>query len=204
MELFLAVLLFAASTTVTPGPNNVMIMTSGLNYGIKKSLPHFLGICFGFPAMVVAVGLGLGVIFDKFAVLHQAIKIVGVLYLLYLAYLIPSASQSSLESNKSKPLTFIQAAIFQWVNPKAWIMATGAIAAYTTLNSNVYVEVLFIALAFFAVAFPAVGVWLVFGANLKKILKKPAHQHQFNIAMAVLLVISVMPIIYELVITAAA
>ena len=198
MEFALAVLLFAASTTVTPGPNNVMIMTSGLNHGIKKSLPHFMGICFGFPAMVVAVGLGFGIIFERYPMLHEIIKVIGVFYLLYLAYLIAISSQNSLESNKSKPLTFLQAAIFQWVNPKAWIMATGAIAAYTTLNSSVYVQVLFIALSFFVVAFPAVGVWLVFGANLKKILIKPEHQHRFNVSMALLLVISVAPIIYEL------
>lgn len=204
MEWYTAILLFAASTTVTPGPNNVMIMASGLNHGIHKSLPHFLGICFGFPAMVVAVGFGIGVIFEQYPVLHEIIKIIGVLYLLYLAYVIAHSSGSTLQSKKSKPLTFLQAAIFQWVNPKAWIMATGAVAAYTTLNANIYLEVLLIGLAFFVVAFPAVGVWLVFGANFKKILKQTKHRQTFNFSMALLLVISVAPIIHELVISAMA
>lgn len=112
MELYLAILLFEASTTVTPGPNNLMIMTSGMNHGIRKSLPHFLGICIGFPAMVMAVGLGFGTLFEAFPILHQIIKIAGVIYLLYLAYLTAFSTTSDENSEQKKPLTFIQAALF--------------------------------------------------------------------------------------------
>lgn len=199
MELYLAIIIFAASTTVTPGPNNIMIMTSGLNHGVKNSIPHLLGICFGFPAMVMMVGLGFSVVFEMYPLLHEVIKILGVAYLLYLAWLIGSSSSSSLDAESAKPFSFTQAALFQWVNPKAWVMATGAVSAYTSIASDIFSQVIFIALAFFIVAFPCVGIWLVFGVGLKKYLNSPKHQKIFNLSMALLLVSSVLPVLKELV-----
>jgi len=199
MEFYLVIILFAASSSVTPGPNNIMIMTSGLNYGIKKSMPHFLGICFGFPIMVILVGLGFSVIFENYPITHEIIKVLGVVYLIYLAWLIASSAPASLESIHSKPFSFIQAASFQWVNPKAWVMATGAVAAYTTVSTNVFTQVIYIALAFFIVAFPCVGIWLYFGSALKRYLKSTRHQKMFNVSMAFLLVASVFPVLQELI-----
>jgi len=198
MELYLAIFIFAISASVTPGPNNIMIMTSGLNHGIKNSIPHLLGICFGFPVMVIVVGLGFSVVFKMYPLFHEALKVLGVIYLLYLAWLIASSSPSSLEFEKSKPLSFTQAALFQWVNPKAWVMATGAVSAYTSIESDVFVQVIYIALTFFIVAFPCVGVWLVFGVGLKKHLKSAMHQRIFNWSMAILLVGSIWPVLNEL------
>jgi len=200
MELYLAIIIFAVSTTVTPGPNNIMIMTSGLNYGIKKSIPHLLGICFGFPAMVIMVGLGFSLVFETYPLFHEAIKVLGVAYLLYLAWIIASSSPTSLDAENSKPLSFTQAALFQWVNPKAWVMATGAVSAYTSISSDMFTQVIFIALAFFIAAFPCVGIWLVFGVGLKKYLNSPKHQKIFNLSMALLLVGSVFPVLKELVV----
>jgi len=199
MEFYLAVFLFAVSATVTPGPNNIMIMTSGLNYGVKNSIPHLLGICFGFPVMVIIVGLGFSVVFEMYPLFHEAIKIFGVLYLLYLAWLIASSSPVSLEGTKSKPLSFAQAALFQWVNPKAWVVATGAVSAYTTVSSDVLGQVVYIALAFLLVAFPSLGVWLIFGVGIKKYLKSAKHQKIFNLTMALLLIVSVLPVLIEIV-----
>ena len=200
MELYLAIILFAASTTVTPGPNNIMIMTSGLNYGVKNSIPHLLGICFGFPAMVIMVGLGFSVVFEMYPLIHEVIKVIGIAYLLYLAWLIASSSPTSLEVESSKRFSFTQAALFQWVNPKAWVMATGAVSAYTSITADIFSQVLFIALAFFIVAFPCVGIWLFFGVGLKKYLNSPKHQKIFNLSMALLLVASVIPVLKELVV----
>ena len=197
MENYLAVLLFTFSTTVTPGPNNIMIMSSGLNYGIKKSMPHYLGICIGFPAMVAAVGLGFDVVFQKFPFLHEVIKVAGTLYLLYLAYAV-AVSGSAVSESKRKPLTFMQAAVFQWVNPKAWTMATGSVAAFTTIDSHILLQVFYITLAFFLAVFPCIAVWLFFGSHLKKILRNEIHHRLFNISMALLLVLSVIPVIIEL------
>ncbi len=200
MEFYLAIFIFAASTTMTPGPNNIMIMTSGLNYGVKKSIPHLLGICFGFPAMVLMVGLGFSVVFETYPIFHEIIKVLGVVYLLYLSWLIASSTPTSLETKNAKPLSFTQAALFQWVNPKAWVMATGAVSAYTSIASDLMPQVFIISVIFFIVAFPCVGIWLLFGRGIKKYLNTPKHQKMFNLSMAALLIASVFPVLKELVI----
>ena len=198
MEFYFAILLFAFTATITPGPNNVMIMTSGVNYGVRRSLPHFFGICIGFPVMVILVGLGVGTVFERFPVVHEVIKIVGVAYLLYLSWRIATSSPVSLEGGEGRPLTFWQAVLFQWVNPKAWVMVTGAVAAFTSVSDGIYVQVLLITSAFALVAFPCVAMWMTFGLGLKKLLKDPSHQRAFNVAMAALLVSSIAPVINEL------
>lgn len=199
MELLLAIFVFASSTSITPGPNNIMIMASGMNFGTRKSLPHYLGICIGFPAMVVLVGLGFGFIFDEYPLIHEIIKIVGIVYLVYLSWLIANSAPKSLDSTETQPISFWQAVLFQWVNPKAWIMATGAVAAYTSAASDIYSQVLLIALVFFAVSFPCIGSWLFFGVWLKKLLKDSSNQRVFNICMALLLVMSIIPVTYDLI-----
>ncbi|PCJ51126.1 MAG: lysine transporter LysE [Gammaproteobacteria bacterium] len=197
MEHSLALFIFTLTATITPGPNNIMIMTSGLNFGIKKSLPHLFGICLGFPLMVVLVGLGFSVVFEQYPLFHQVIKILGILYLLYLSWRIATSPINELDQGKAKPLSFIQAAAFQWVNPKAWVMASGAVAAFTSATSDMTWQVLYIALSFLLVAFPSVGMWLVFGQSLKRLLRNPLHQRLFNISMAILLVLSMVPVIRE-------
>jgi len=198
MELYLAIFIFGVSTGITPGPNNIMLMTSGMNFGIKRSIPHVLGICVGFPVMIILIGLGFSIVFEKFPILHEVIKIFGLVYLLYLSWLIASASPDKLESKESKPFTFLQAALFQWVNPKAWVVATSSISAYTTLEGNIYSQVLIIAIAFFFAAIIATSTWLVFGKGIKQILQSAKQQRIFNISMAALLVASVFPVIQQL------
>ncbi|WP_354020271.1 LysE family translocator [Endozoicomonas lisbonensis] len=183
---------------MTPGPNVIMITSSGLNYGIRKSLPHYLGVCIGLPVMVAAVGLGFDVVFHEFPLLHEIIKVTGILYFFYLAYHVATASGTATRDNKTTPFTFIQAAVFQWINPKAWIMATEAIAAYTTDDSDILMQVYYITLAFFIMMFPCTALWLFFGANLKKILKNEMQQRLFNVSMALLLIASITPVIIEL------
>ncbi len=199
MELYLAVLVFAATASITPGPNNIMIMASGVNFGIKKSPPHLLGICLGFPIMVIAIGLGFGLVFQAYPLLHELIKVIGVIYLLYLAWLIASSKPSVINADVSKPLRFQQAVLFQWVNPKAWVMATGAISAYTSSGDAMLGQILFIAFAFSVTAGISVGTWLIFGVGLKRYLDDPLHYRAFNIAMAILLVSSMSPVIATLI-----
>lgn len=198
MELYLAVFLFGLSAGITPGPNNIMLMTSGMNFGIKKSIPHVLGVTFGFPIMVILIGLGFSIVFEKHPILHEVIKILGLGYLLYLSWLIASASPDALEGKKSKPFTFLQAALFQWVNPKAWVVATSSISAYTTLDDNIYWQILMIAGVFFFAALFTAGTWLVFGKGIKQILQSAKQQRAFNITMALLLVASVIPVIQQI------
>ncbi|MDE0875646.1 MAG: LysE family translocator [Porticoccaceae bacterium] len=199
MEFYLAILLFTATASITPGPNNIMIMASGVNFGIQKSFPHLFGICLGFPVMVIAIGLGFSAVFHAYPLLHEAIKIIGIIYLLYLAWQIATAQSADINANFTKPLTFKQAVLFQWVNPKAWVMATGAISAYTSTDVAMLGQILFIAFAFSITAGISVGIWLVFGAGLKRYLDDPLHYRVFNIVMATLLVGSMSPVIRDLV-----
>ncbi len=111
-----------------------MMMSSGLNYGVKASLPHLAGICLGFPLMVLLIDVGFGVVFSALPWLHTLIKLVGLLYLCWLAWRIASSPVSTLDSQHKPPLSFWQALLFQWVNAKAWVMATGAVAAFTTVG----------------------------------------------------------------------
>lgn len=199
MDVFFAVLFFAFSSTITLGPNNIMIMSSGVNYGIKASLPHLFGICVGFPLMVLIVGLGFGVVLQQFPWLHWLIKILGIGYLIWLAWRIASTTPASMDASKRPPLTFWQAALFQWVNGKAWVMASGAIAAFTSIQGNFFFDVSQITAAFLLMSFPCVGLWLVFGALLRPLLAKPLAQRIFNICMAMLLVASILPMVYEMI-----
>ncbi|WP_350979855.1 LysE family translocator [Shewanella sp. AC34-MNA-CIBAN-0136] len=193
MELVFAIALFAFSAGITPGPNNIMLMTSGVNFGIKRSIPHLMGISLGFPTMILAVGLGLSAIFQAYPFIHIVIKVIGISYLLYLSWLIANSS-SKMEGKKvSKPFSFLQAAAFQWVNPKGWIMAVGAIATFTSVQQEINSQVVTIASVFLCVAFPCAIVWLGFGVALKRLLKNERQQRIFNITMALLLVASIIP-----------
>lgn len=149
--------------------------------------------------MVIMVGMGLGLVFEQYPTVHYIIKVLGIVYLIYLSWLIASAPMSALEGNSGHPLTFIGAVLFQWVNPKAWVMITGAIAAYSTVNQDLYTQVLTITSAFLLVTFPCVTAWLYFGVTLKKYLKNNLYQRYFNIIMALLLLLSIAPVILELV-----
>lgn len=193
-------LLFALVASLTPGPNNIMITTSGLNFGWRASMPHFWGICLGFPTMFLAVGFGLGFILEQYPLVHTFIKILGILYLLYLAWLTANATSISIGEKVSKPLTFLQAALFQWINPKAWLSATSAIAAYAQTDHNLKLQIISMALVFLLVAIIAVAVWLFMGVSLQKLIHKPRLLKTFNITMALLLVISVLPVIREMII----
>lgn len=200
MDYLFAVVLFAVSSSVTPGPNNIMVMTSGLNFGVKKSLPLLTGICVGFTVMLLLVGLGFSQLFELFPSLHFLIKCAGVVYLLYLAYLIARSAGEVEPSEQSKPLSFMKGALFQWVNGKAWVVATGAIAAFTTVGANFFSQNLMIATTFFLVSFPCVGVWLMFGSLLKNVLNSAKSRMVFNYVMSGLLVLSVVPVVSEILI----
>ncbi|MGX9461736.1 LysE family translocator [Shewanella sp. A14] len=193
MELVFAIALFAFSAGITPGPNNIMLMTSGVNFGIKRSIPHLMGISLGFPTMILAVGLGLSAIFKAYPMIHTVIKVVGITYLLYLSWLIANSSSKMEGKQVSKPFSFIQAAAFQWVNPKGWIMAVGAIATFTSVQQELNSQVMTIASVFLCVAFPCAMVWLSFGVALKRLLKNERQQRIFNVSMALLLVASIIP-----------
>lgn len=196
-DLFISFVVFGVIAAVTPGPNNVMLTATGLNFGVRRGLPHLLGICIGFPVMLALIGLGFGTLFELYPVLHEVIKVVGIVYLLHLAWKIASARGGVARDERTSPINFWQAAAFQWVNPKAWIMGSSALAAYTSLDGNFFVQVAIVCITFLFITFPCAGVWLVFGAGLQRFLRDPKHLRSFNIVMALLLVASIIPVVLD-------
>lgn len=192
-ELFLALLGFAFVTSVTPGPNNMMLLASGVNFGLRRTVPHMLGISLGHALMVFLVGLGLASIFTAWPPALTVLKVVSVAYMLWLAWKIAHAGAPGTGKASAQPMTFLQAAAFQWVNPKAWAMALGAVAAYVpTPSVQAYALV---ALVFSAVNLPSVTVWAAAGQAVRRWLEGPGRLRVFNVTMAVLLVVSLWPVV---------
>lgn len=199
LTMILSIATFTLSTVLTPGPNNIMLLSSGLTFGYKRSLPHIFGIVFGFPVMVVLVGLGIGIIFEQFPFIFTILKVIGILYLFWMAYKIATnTSGYDVDANKeSKPFTFFQSALFQWVNPKAWIMAITATTVFVTSAQNSFLQVCTIALIYLLSGVISTNSWALGGVVLNKFIKDEKSVKKFNIAMAVLLVVSVLPFIFE-------
>lgn len=197
-ELIAALALFAFVSSITPGPNNTMLMASGANFGFRATTPHALGVSLGFFVLVMAVGLGLGGLFTAYPVLHDILAVAGGGYLLWLAWKIATSTAIGAGTTGGAPQTFWQAAAFQWVNPKAWAMALGAVTAYAPAD-HYAVNILIVSAIFTAINLPCVSIWTGFGVGLRRFLDRPAVLRTFNVAMAVLLVASLIPLALELV-----
>ena len=197
MDYFIPLLAFVVVATSTPGPNNIMVLASGANWGLARTMPHIIGIAVGFPVMIVGLGLGLDAAFKAFPQLYEVLKWVAFAYMLYLAWRVANAGRPKLEQEGGRPLSVIAAAAFQWVNPKAWAIIIGALALFTTPTGNHLLEVGLIALLFGLVCIPNGVVWALFGTAIARFLDNDRYRRIFNIVMAVLLVASVAPTLFE-------
>lgn len=193
-EIFLSLLLFAFTTSITPGPNNMMLLASGVNFGFRRTIPHMLGIGCGFFLLLLGIGYGLGALLAAFPPLYVALRIVGGVYLLWIAWKIATSRSLGEGSAGAEPMSFLAAAAFQWVNPKAWVMAVSAMAAYTSPD-RYRLTVLLVAAAFAIVNFPSVSVWTGFGSVLRAWLSHSLRLRWFNGLMALLLVLSLWPML---------
>jgi threonine/homoserine/homoserine lactone efflux protein len=191
LALLPALLAFAFVSSITPGPNNLMLLASGANFGVRRSVPHMLGISIGHSFMVVVVGLFLMGVFHAVPALHTVLTVASVLYLLWLAAKIATATPKE-GTSRARPFTFWQAAAFQWVNPKAWYMAIGAITLYA---GDRPLGVLLVALIFAATNLPSISVWTVLGQQMRRFLGTPGRLRAFNWTMAALLVLSLWPVV---------
>lgn len=194
-DLLLALIAFAFVTSVTPGPNNMMLLASGANFGFARSVPHMLGISLGHMAMTLIVGLGLVGVMLAVPAAQVALKVASVAYMLWLAWKLAHAAAPGEAGGKARPMSFLQAAAFQWVNPKAWAMSLGAVAAYAPDQS--LSAVLVVAAVFAVVNLPSVSVWTLAGGALRRWLTSPRRLALFNGTMAVLLVVSLIPVLWH-------
>lgn len=194
-DLFLALLGFATVTLFTPGPNNLMLMASGTNFGFGRTVPHMLGVALGFGAMVFLVGLGLMGLFERLPQLETGLKVVAIAYLGWLAWKIANAAAPEAKGDDgAQPLTFWQAAAFQWVNPKGWSMALTAVAAYAPDRS--FATIVIVALAFLVIGLPSSGLWALMGREFRRLLTNPRRLAVFNWTMAALLIASLWPVLF--------
>jgi threonine/homoserine/homoserine lactone efflux protein len=193
-SLLFAFIVFATVMFFTPGPNNVMLLSSGLTHGFRPTLPHIAGVTIGFAFMIGAVGLGLGTIFIAYPVLQTILKYAGVVYLIYLAAVIAMSGPMKADGNDRRgPMTFWGAAMFQWINVKGWVMVIGTITAYAGIAGfpwNIGIQII-LSLMLGAISCSA---WALFGSALRPLLNSPKAVRAFNIVMAALLLASLYPV----------
>jgi threonine/homoserine/homoserine lactone efflux protein len=188
-----AAALFAMATSITPGPNNTMLLASGVNFGLKRTVPHMLGISAGVALLSLAVGLGLAQAFERWPWLYTVLETASVAYLLYLAWKIGTSSSVQVREGERRPMRFHEALAFQWINPKAWMMVLTA-ATTIHLHTSLSLNAALMAMVFIVIGLPCITVWAAFGTSMRRFLSDPRWLRAFNITMAVLLVLSLYPI----------
>ncbi len=193
IDLILGLVAYAFASSITPGPNNLMLMASGANFGVRRTLPHALGVALGFVLMCFVIGVALVPVFDRFPVIYDVMKVASVAFLIWLAWKIANAAPPADTPDKARPLTFLQAAAFQWVNPKAVGMAITTITAYTYENSALAVALA--AGIFGLVNLPSVGTWVLIGTQLRRLLTNQTRLRAFNWTCAALLLATIYPIV---------
>lgn len=193
---------FAVSMAATPGPNNAMVAASGATWGFARTLPHMLGVTVGFAVMIVAVALGAAELLRAQPWIHDVLRWAGAAYLLWLAVKIararPEPAAAAAARTSSRPMSFLQGALFQWVNPKAWVIAVGAVVTYTTAGGAAMLgQTVVLATIFLLVTLPALALWTGVGVGAARVLRSPRALRAFNLVMAALLVVSLLPLLRE-------
>lgn len=197
MESLLAMLGYVVVSTMTPGPNNFMVLASGANWGLSRSLPHIVGIAVGFPVMIMAVGFGLEFVFERYPLIELTLRYVAFAYLLWIAWkIVRSSGGAHGAARVAQPLTVLQAAAFQWVNPKAWALVLGGVAIFAGSFDSRLLSVVLLAILFGLVCLPNGVIWALFGGAIGRFLSDERKRRIFNVAMALLLVASVAPMLF--------
>ena len=190
-------MLFALVTTITPGPNNTMLLASGVNFGFRRTMPHLFGISIGVAILMLSVGFGLGAVFKRIPLLYTLLEAASVAYLMYLAWRIGTSGEVQANGGKPRPMTFIEAAAFQWINPKAWMMVLTA-ATTIRLSADYGMNAAWMAVLFMLIGLPCISLWAAFGLGLRRFLSNPRALRLFNVTMAALLILSLYPLVGHL------
>jgi threonine/homoserine/homoserine lactone efflux protein len=198
-ELILSLIMFAFVTAMTPGPNNTMLLASGVNFGFVRTRAHILGVVIGFTIMMLAVGLGIGRVFSLFPPLYSALRVISVAYLLWLAWRIGTAGATDpIVGDEARPMTFIEAALFQWINPKGWMVCLSVAANYVSPDDP-WSDVAVLSAVFLIVSSISASSWALFGTSLRRLLRDQKSMRIFNAAMALALVASLWPVVRDMI-----
>ncbi len=190
-DTLLPLIMFSLAGAATPGPNNIMVTASGQAFGFLRSLPHIFGVATGFALLLIAFGLGLSQVFHRYPDLHRLLRVVGAIYLLYLAWRIATAGDTAAGAARGRPLTFVEAALFQWVNVKGLTFAAGVMTAFTTPGGSLWSELSLIVIVFAGLTLPSLSVWCLFGVAISMLLKSERARRTFNYGMGLLVALSV-------------
>jgi threonine/homoserine/homoserine lactone efflux protein len=194
-ETLIPYMLYSFAMSGTPGPNNLMVLTSGVNFGYRRTLPHIFGVNIGFSVMLGMMALGLGAVFLAEPRLQLALKYCGIFYMLWLAWKIATTSTFGEGQSQGKPLSFLQAAAFQWVNVKAWFMVMGAISVYAPQGYSPWQQALYLGIVMMLCGSAPTHIWTLFGVGIRRYLENPKALRMFNLTMAALLVLSLFPML---------
>ena len=195
----LFVALFAFAAAITPGPNNIMLMSSGLTFGMRRTIPHMVGIAAGFLVLTVVLVLGVGAVLMAVPPFRYALLVGGTLFLCYLAYKTMTAPTDLAQRQSKRPLTFLEAAAFQFINPKGVVMAITVISSFISPDHDYFAQFLMVMMCFTLVTLMAVLCWAGFGVMIRGLIDTPLRLRVFNITMAALLIGSIMPVMAELI-----
>ncbi len=195
LSMLITLIPFLISLTGSPGPSNILVLVTSINFGYQRTIPLILGLISGLALMIVALGVGLSQIFTAYPAVHTVLKVISITYLLYLAWKIAWSGSLHLNSESAKAMSFVEGLLFQTTNPKAWFGAISIVASYTTDETDILSQVLFIAVLFLIIAFICLSVWAIFGYVFARFLQSPRVRHVFNVALALVLVLSLVPLI---------
>lgn len=189
--------LFVVATCLSPGPNNTLLLASGLNFGTGRSLPHLIGANLGFTSLAFLVGAGLGTALGSLPLLQDALRFLGALFLAFLAWKIATSAPVRPVDSPSRPLSFWQGFLFQWINPKAWVMITGAVSAYRFPEFSPLLQALMLALTFLILGFPCSAIWLLGGSGMQRFVANSRQLRALNLVLALLLAASIVPLLFN-------
>lgn len=182
-----ALITLAFVASITPGPNNLMLLASGMNHGVARTLRHVAGVSLGFAFLIFLVAMGLGTLFERYNALEVVLKVVGGCYLAYLAWKIFTTTGVKAAEGTAAPLTFLQAAAFQWVNPKAWVMATTATSTLLDTEASLLAGAASLTAVFWVVNLPCIVTWMLSGAYAQRWVETKRHVTMINRTLGVLL-----------------
>ena len=199
MNNLISLSIFILIMCITPGPNNLMVLASGVNFGVKRTLPHLFGICLGTTFLYFLVGIGLGAVFSQFAFLHIIIRLLALIFMVYLAWKFGTMKPRNLDSDtiSGKPLSFLQAFFFQWANPKAWSVAISIAAVYISADESYFVQIFYLSICIGIIAAACSCIWTFLGVFIKKILKSNKSQRVFNISIGIILLLAIIPVLFS-------
>ncbi|WP_299806989.1 LysE family translocator [uncultured Shewanella sp.] len=189
--------IFCATMTMTPGPNNILLTMSGANFGVRRTLPHIVGIRVGQTLLHIAILLGLGSMFEAWPAMHQILRGASIAYLLFLAYrVISTPVDNELTVIERQPMTMRESALFQWINPKSWLATITLCTAFTVSGDSYWLSAIMGVMVFNIVGFPASFTWVILGARISNKLNTPARRKKFNWSMGGLLLVTIPMVIH--------